>query len=132
MQGRVRTRRIVSSEPLLADPEIEKTARRNNSATRRRAQAQQVDHHSYASDTLLSTSQNLDSFPKEEMAENPHGDGKGRERRTLEDYAAFTGHINFNSIARPTKKWLKSLMVMVKVVKDALWQIMQRSQSILT
>ena len=102
MQGRVRTRRIVSSEPLLADPEIEKTARRNNSATRRRAQAQQVDHHSYASDTLLSTSQNLDSFPKEEMAENPHGDGKGRERRTLEDYAAFTGHINFNSIARPT------------------------------
>jgi len=49
----------------------------------------------------LSTSQNLDSFPEEEMAEKPNGDGRGRERRTLEDYAAFTGHINFNSIARP-------------------------------
>ncbi|XP_027936278.1 uncharacterized protein LOC114191306 [Vigna unguiculata] len=36
------------------------------------------------------------------MAENHNGDGRGRERRTLEDYAAFTGHINFNSIARPT------------------------------
>jgi len=36
------------------------------------------------------------------MAENPHGDGRGRERRTLEDYAAFTGTINFNNIARPT------------------------------
>ena len=36
------------------------------------------------------------------MAENPHGDGRGHERRTLEDYVAFTGSINFNSIARPT------------------------------
>jgi len=103
MQGRIRTRRTASSEPLLVDPEIEKTARRNNSATRRRrAQAQQVAHHSSASDTLSSTSQNPDPFPEEEMADNPHGDGRGRERRTLEDYAAFTGHINFNSIARPT------------------------------
>jgi len=32
------------------------------------------------------------------MAENPHGDDRGRERRTLEDYVAFTGHINFNNI----------------------------------
>jgi len=100
MQGRIRTRRNTSSEPLLVDPEIEKTARRNNSATRRRrAQAQQVAHHSSTSNTLPSTSQNLDSFPEEEMAENPNGDGRGRERRTLEDYVAFTGHIN--SIARP-------------------------------
>jgi len=89
MQGRIRTRRTASSEPLLVDPEIEKTAHRNNSATRRRrAQAQQVAHHSSTSNTLLSTSQNLDSFPEEEMAENPNGDGRGRERRTLEDYAA--------------------------------------------
>jgi len=103
MQGRIRTRRTASSEPLLVDPEIEKTARRNNSATRRRrAQAQQVVHHSSASDTLSSTSQNPDPFPKVEMADNPHGDGRGRERCTLEDYAAFTSHINFNSIARPT------------------------------
>jgi len=103
MQGRIRTRRTASSEPLLTDPEIEKTARRSNSATRRRrAQAQQVAHHSSTSDTLPSTSQNLDSLSKEEMAENPNGYGRGRERRTLEDYAAFTGHINFNSIARPT------------------------------
>ena len=103
MQGRIRTRRIASLEPLLVDPEIEKTARRNNSAIRRRrAQAQQVAHHSSDSDTLSSTSQNSDPFPEEEMADNPHGDGRGRERRTLEDYAAFTGHINFNSIARPT------------------------------
>jgi len=36
------------------------------------------------------------------MAENSHGDRRGRERRTLEDYAAFTSPINFNSIARPT------------------------------
>jgi len=36
------------------------------------------------------------------MAENPHGNGRGRKRRTLEDYAAFTGPINFNSIAQPT------------------------------
>ncbi|XP_027927803.1 uncharacterized protein LOC114184687 [Vigna unguiculata] len=103
MQGRIRTRRTASSEPLLVDPEIEKTARRSNSATRRRrAQAQQVVHHSSASDTLSSTSQNPDPLPEEEMADNPHGDGRGRERRTLEDYAAFTDHVNFNSIARPT------------------------------
>jgi len=57
MQGRIRTRRTASSEPLLADPEIEKTARKNNSATRRRqAQAQQVAHHSSTLDTLSSTS----------------------------------------------------------------------------
>jgi len=42
----------VSSELLLADLELEKTARRNNSATRRRAQAQQVAPYSSASDTL--------------------------------------------------------------------------------
>jgi len=103
MQGRIRTRRTASSEPLLADPEIEKTAHKNNSATkRRRAQAQQVAHHSSTSNTLPSTSQNLDSFSEEEMVENPNGDGRGRERCTLEDYAAFTGHINFNNIARPT------------------------------
>ena len=36
------------------------------------------------------------------MAENPHGDGRRRDRRSLEDYAAFTSPINFNSIARPT------------------------------
>jgi len=35
------------------------------------------------------------------MDKNPKGDGRGRERHILEDYAAFTGHINFNSIARP-------------------------------
>jgi len=34
------------------------------------------------------------------MAENPNGDGRGRERCTLEDCAAFTSHINFNNIAR--------------------------------
>ena len=103
MQGRVRTRGIASSEPLLADPKIEKTARRNNSAIRRRrAQTQQVAHHFSTSNILPSTSQNLDSFSEEEMAENPNGDGRGRERCTLEDYAAFTGHINFNNIARPT------------------------------
>jgi len=103
MQGRIRTRRTTSSEPLLADSEIEKTACRNNSATRRRrAQAQQVAHHSSASDSLSSTPQNLDSYPEEEMAKNPNGDGRGHARRTLEDYAAFTRTINFNSIARPT------------------------------
>jgi len=103
MKSRIHTRRTASSEPLLADPEIEKTARRNNSATRRRrAQAQQVAHHSSTSYILPSTSQNLDSYSEEEMVDNPHGDGRGRERHTLEDYAAFTGHINFNSIARPT------------------------------
>ena len=102
-QGRIRTRRTVSSQPLLADPKIEKTARRNNSATRRRrAQAQQAAHHSSTSDTLLSTSQNLDYFPEEEMAKNPNGDGRGHQRRTLEDYDAFTRTINFNSIARTT------------------------------
>jgi len=102
MQGRIRTRRTASSEPLFVDPKIEKTAHRNNSASRRRrAQAQQVAHHSSASDTLPSTSQNLDSFPEEQMAENLNGDGRGRERHTLEDYATFTNHINFNSIARP-------------------------------
>jgi len=85
MQGRVRTRRTTSSKSLLVDPEIEKNARRNNSATRRRrAQAQQVAHHSSASDTLQFTSQNLDSFPEEEMAENPTGDGRGRARHTLD------------------------------------------------
>jgi len=31
------------------------------------------------------------------MAENPNSNGRGRERRTLEDYVAFTGTINFNS-----------------------------------
>jgi len=36
------------------------------------------------------------------MTENPHGDSRGREICTLEDYAAFTGHINFNSIVRRT------------------------------
>lgn len=36
------------------------------------------------------------------MDENLHGDGRGRERRTLEDYAVFTSPINFNSIAWPT------------------------------
>jgi len=93
----------VSLEPLLADLEIEKTARRNNSAIRRRrAQAQQVALYSPALETLPSTPQNLDSFPEEEMAENPHGDGRDRERRTLEDYAAFTSPINFNGIAWPT------------------------------
>jgi len=103
MQGRIRTRRNASSGPLLADLEIEKTVRRNNSSTRRiRAQAQQVFHHSSASNTLSSTPQNLDFYLKEEMVDNPHGDGRGRERHTLEDYAAFTGHINFNSIVRPT------------------------------
>ena len=100
MQGSIRTRKTASSEPLLADLKIEKAACRNNSATRRqRAQTQQVAHHSSTLDTLPSTSQNLDSLPEEEMAENPNGGGRGRERRTLEDYVAFTGHIN--SIARP-------------------------------
>jgi len=92
----------MSSEPLLADLEIEKSARGNNSATRRRVQAQQVVPHSFASNTLQSTSHNLDLSSKIEMAQNPHCDGRGIDRRTLEDYAAFTGTINFNSIARPT------------------------------
>jgi len=35
------------------------------------------------------------------MTKNPHGDGRGRKRRTLEDYATLTSYINFNSIARP-------------------------------
>ena len=67
------------SEPLLADLEIEKTTRRNNSITRRqRALAQQVAPHSSSSNTLHSTSQNFDSFLEEERIENPHGDGRGR------------------------------------------------------
>ena len=85
------------ADNLLFDPEIERTARRNNS--RRRRQSREAREATVISDPTLISSSDQE---EEDMAENPHDDARGERRRTLEDYAAFTGTINFNSIARPT------------------------------
>ncbi|XP_027905680.1 uncharacterized protein LOC114165219 [Vigna unguiculata] len=85
------------ADNFLFDPEIERTARRNNS--RRRRQSREAREATVISDPTLISSSDQE---EENMAKNPHDDARGERRRTLEDYAAFTGTINFNSIARPT------------------------------
>ncbi|BAT81003.1 hypothetical protein VIGAN_03064000, partial [Vigna angularis var. angularis] len=83
-------------ENLLFDPEIERTARRNNS--RRRRQSRESRESSAISEEILDFSSGQE---KEEMEDNRTGEGSGQGRRTLADYNTFSGPLHFNSIARP-------------------------------
>ena len=85
------------ADNLLFDPEIERTARRNNS--RRRRQSREAREVTFISDPTLISSSDQE---EEDMKENPHDDARGQRRCNLEDYTAFTRTINSNSIARPT------------------------------
>ncbi|BAT83976.1 hypothetical protein VIGAN_04123300, partial [Vigna angularis var. angularis] len=97
MQGNIRTRRTVSSEPLLVDPEIEKTARRNNSDTRRqRALSQQAAPQS----SFPFNNQVIESFDSSSV--NGMAGAGPPPRRTIGDSITYTSPRNFSSIVRPT------------------------------
>jgi len=89
----------IRADNLLFDPEIERTARRNNSRRRRRGQIQRAKEEIEAASTSDQAIFSSTDPEEEEMAGEGHGDR--HVRRTLEDYASFSTPLNFSSIARP-------------------------------
>ncbi|XP_020231419.1 uncharacterized protein LOC109811976 [Cajanus cajan] len=96
MQGIIRTRGTASSEPLLNDPEIERTARRNNSNRRiRRTRANPVNQPTNQIPEVL-----VSDIPEFNM--EGEGDNHNR-RRTIGDAFTYTSPREFSSIVRPTR-----------------------------
>ncbi|XP_052724117.1 uncharacterized protein LOC128193955 [Vigna angularis] len=99
MQRKIRTRSTPSLEPLLLDPEVEKTARRNNSQRRRENRTSR----NISPAPVISEQPNSSTAHQEmgDMSDDMNGNGDRQARRTLEDYSTFAGPLHFNSIARP-------------------------------
>ncbi|KOM58186.1 hypothetical protein LR48_Vigan11g122000 [Vigna angularis] len=99
MQRKIRTRSTPSLEPLLLDPEVEKTARRNNSQRRRENRTSR----NISPAPVISEQPNSSTANQEmgDMGDDMNGNGDRQARRTLEDYSTFAGPLHFNSIARP-------------------------------
>uniref|UniRef100_A0A151UDN3 Retrotransposon gag domain-containing protein n=1 Tax=Cajanus cajan TaxID=3821 RepID=A0A151UDN3_CAJCA len=99
MQGTIQTRGTNSSEPLLNDPEIERTKRRNNSNKRRRRnRANPVGQPTTHIPEVF-----VYDIPKFTMEGEGgvHNDNQNR-RRTIGDAFTYTGPGEFSSIVRPT------------------------------
>ncbi|XP_052728472.1 uncharacterized protein LOC128195274 [Vigna angularis] len=99
MQRKIRTRSTPSLEPLLLDPEVEKTARRNNSQRRRENRTSR----DISPAPVISEQPNSSTALQEmgDMGDDMNGSGDRQARRTLEDYSTFAEPLHFNSIARP-------------------------------
>ncbi|XP_020207898.1 uncharacterized protein LOC109792860 [Cajanus cajan] len=97
--GTIQTRGTNSSEPLLNDPEIERTAMRNNSnRRRRRARANPVGQPTtWIPEVIVS---NIPEFTMEGEG-GAHNDNQNR-RRTIGDALTYTSSREFSSIVRPT------------------------------
>ncbi|XP_052729898.1 uncharacterized protein LOC108327226 [Vigna angularis] len=120
MQRKIRTRSTSSSEPLLLDLEVEKTARRNNSQRRRENRTSR----DISPTPVISERPNSPTANQEmgDMADNMNDNGDRQARRTLEDYSTFAGPLHFNSIARPR------VNVVNMEMKPALIHLVQSNQ----